>query len=841
MTALHRKVIIIIDDFTSQLFREQIGGTMLTKRIACLVLASILILSFVFSSVVVSADGGGTTVFLPAIIKQSTLTVATVNDQIQNLSPFFDRTSYEEDIVNLTQLNLVTVDRQNMVVENAIAGETRPFNGTQYTYTGPADISIDINTSTGNTLYTFILRPDMKFADGLPVSADDLIFTLYTYFDPAYNGSNVIATLPILGLQNYHTQTTPEIYAKYEEFYTSIYDSGKDHVWSPSDPWTQDQQTDVWNRLEEALAIEVEKIIDYVVSEYTDGYAEAWLGFSPEEVYANEGLQVAFGMRMWGFVQVNTTTKLMTASCSGRTWNLNYEYPTQPDYADEILLCYNNDYRAAFPYESPDGTNVYSEVKEDFILFWGPLDPDMIGGIPNISGIQKLSDTTVTIEIGGFETALIYLLNIPITPLHYYGSTAKYNYALNMFGFDFGDLSLQHIKDNAPMGGGPYQFASQQGDAIYLGANRYYYKGEPKITQIRFIEDASISLPGAIDSGSIDLAFTSYNRDRLSEIYAINSNGELTGDIITTSRVDNLGYVYVGINARLVKVGDDPSSTASRYLRKALSTILGVHRKPVTEAYYGPDAASVLEYPIILSSWASPQPGDPGYQEAFSVDVNGDSIYTPGMSHEQRVTAAQQAALGFFEAAGFTISDGQVVAAPAGAKLTYEVIVPGGGTGDHPAFGILTGARDTLSEIGITLFIFDTPDANDLWNALDNGTQELWVAAWGSSIDPDLFQVYHSSNTFDQPYGSASNHYYIQDPALDALIMQARSSDDQALRKQLIQQAFDIIMDWGVEIPNFNRKNFTIFSTQRINISTITPDITTFWSWQNDIEDMSMK
>ena len=187
MTALHRKVFIIIDDFTSQLFREQIGGTMLTKRIACLVLASILILSFVFSSVVVSADGGGTTVFLPAIIKQSTLTVATVNDQIQNLSPFFDRTSYEEDIVNLTQLNLVTVDRQNMVVENAIAGETRPFNGTQYTYTGPADISIDINTSTGNTLYTFILRPDMKFADGLPVSADDLIFTLYTYFDPAYN------------------------------------------------------------------------------------------------------------------------------------------------------------------------------------------------------------------------------------------------------------------------------------------------------------------------------------------------------------------------------------------------------------------------------------------------------------------------------------------------------------------------------------------------------------------------------------------------------------------------------------------------------------------------------
>lgn len=813
---------------------------MLNKRFFSLVLASILILSFVFSSVVVSAQGGGTTVYLPVILKPATLSVATHLNSLQKLSPFFSDNSYEQDIVNLTQLNLVTMDRQAMVVENAIAGETRPFNGTPYTYTGPADVDIEINTATGNTLYTFTLRTDLNFADGLPVSADDLIFTLYTFLDPTFDGSHGITTLPILGLQNYQTQTTPEIFEKYADFYDSIYESGKDHVWDPSDPWTQDQQTDVWNRLGAALAIEVEKIVDYVVSNYTDGYAEAYLGFSPEEVYANEGLQVAFGMRMWGFASVNTTTKLLTASCSGRTWNLNYEYPTQPDYADEILLCYNNDYRAAFPYESPDGTDVYSEVKEDFIFYWGPLDPDMIGGVPNISGVQKISDTTVTIEIEGFAPEWIYSLDIPITPLHYYGSTDKYNYALNMFGFDFRDLSLQQSKDNAPMGAGPYKFAYKQGDVNYLSANRCYYKGEPKINQIKFVEDASHSLPGAIDSGSIDLAFTPYNRDRIEEIYAINSNGELTGDIITTSKVDNLGYGYVGINTRLVKVGDDPSSTASRYLRRALSTILAIHRKPEIEAYYGPDAASVLEYPIILSAWASPQPGDAGYQEAFSVDVNGEPIYTPGMTQDQKVEAAQQAALGFFEAAGFLVSGGIVVAPPAGAKLNYECIIPGGGTGDHPAYSLLVSAQGTLSEIGITLDIWDVADANFLWDALDAGTQELWVAAWGSTIDPDLFQVYHSSNTFDQPDGTHSNHYYIQDQALDVLIMEARASDDQALRKQLYQQAFDIIMDWGVEIPVYNRKNFAIFSSQRINTSTVTPDITTFWDWQNDIEDMTM-
>jgi len=109
------------------------------------------------------------------------------------------------------------------------------------------------------------------------------------------------------------------------------------------------------------------------------------------------------------------------------------------------------------------------------------------------------------------------------------------------------------------------------------------------------------------------------------------------------------------------------------------------------------------------------------------------------------------------------------------------------------------------------------------------------------NFDPDLYQVYHSSNTFDQPHGTHSNHYYIQDPQLDELIMQARSSDDQALRKELYRQAFDIIMDWGAEIPNYSRKNYEFFSTQRINTATITPGITTFWGWQNDIENLRMK
>ena len=75
------------------------------------------------------------------------------------------------------------------------------------------------------------------------------------------------------------------------------------------------------------------------------------------------------------------------------------------------------------------------------------------------------------------------------------------------------------------------------------------------------------------------------------------------------------------------------------------------------------------------------------------------------MTSEERYAAAEQAALGFFEAAGFTVEDGKVTAAPDTAKLSYELIVPGGGTGDHPAFAIITGAQESLAKIGIELKI----------------------------------------------------------------------------------------------------------------------------------------
>ena len=60
-------------------------------------------------------------------------------------------------------------------------------------------------------------------------------------------------------------------------------------------------------------------------------------------------------------------------------------------------------------------------------------------------------------------------------------------------------------------------------------------------------------------------------------------------------------------------------------------------------------------------------------------------------------------------------------------------------------------------------------------------------------------------------------------------------------RKAVYKQALDTIVDWAVEIPAYQRQNCIIFSTERINLDTLTPDITTFWGWMNDIEGLELK
>ena len=776
---------------------------------------------------------------LPTSPTIDTPLVVAYQDFSQKFSPFFADTAYDVDVAGMTQISIMTTDRVGGIVYNAIDGETRNYNGVDYLYKGAADIDVDFDEASNTTTYTARLRVGMKFSDGEPVTADDVIFTYYTYLDPSYVGSTTLASYPIIGLKDYQTQTTSEVYEKYDGLFDDIYAAGMDHEHSDSDPWTEEQQAYVWDELAAAGLAEAQGIVSYVDSNHRDAYAEAYIGHDPAEVAENEGLQVALGMVLWGFGEIDDDGALVGPS--GATFDLVETFPTVEDYLTEILFAYENDYGAAFPYESAAETDIVANVKTAFIGLFGPLDESMgEGGVPSIAGITKLDDYTVQVVTNGYEAPAVYaILGQQITPLHYYGSKELYDYDNGMFGFEFGDLSKQQSLTATPMGAGPYKFVEYNNRVVYFEANENYYRGCPKIREIQFRETQSAEVVTALTSGVADAGEMSYNQTRFQEVMDANANGEMTGPVITSSLVDNLGYGYVGINASTVKIGEEWDSDASKNLRRGLATILSVYRDVAVDSYYG-EGAAVINYPISNTSWAAPQPTDEGYEIAFSVDVDGNPIYNPEMTQEEKYAAAEVAAAGFFEAAGYTVEDGVVTAAPEGGKLSYEIIVPGGGTGDHPAFAILTGARDSLANIGMELKINDPADSNILWDALDSGEQELWTAAWGSTIDPDMYQVYHSSNIVGLEGSSESNHYHIQDAELDSLIMEARMSDDQPFRKAIYKQALDRIIDWAVEIPTYQRKDVVIFSTERINIETLTPDITTFWGWMNDIELIEM-
>ena len=427
---------------------------------------------------------------------------------------------------------------------------------------------------------------------------------------------------------------------------------------------------------------------------------------------------------------------------------------------------------------------------------------------------------------------MIYQLALPIAPLHYYGDESLYDYDNNSFGFPKGDLSKVRSVTTKPLGAGPYTFKEYANGTVRLEANPTYFKGEPKIKNLNFLETLEDDKVVGIKSGTIDVGDPSYSGEVRKQITEYNGGNEaLEGDEVTIKLYDFLGYGYVGISADNVKVGDDPASEQSKDLRKAIGTVLAVYRDEAIDSYYG-DTASVINYPVSSTSWAAPQVTDDGYQVAYSVDVNGNPIFTDGMSTQDRYAAALQAALGYFEAAGYTVENGKVTAAPAGAKMEYQVNIGGNGQGNHPSFLMLKNASDAFASIGFTFSISDITTASELYQSYQSGVAELWAAAWGSTPDPDMYQLYHSKGS--------TNYYRINDADLDELIVDARSSTDQTFRKGLYKAAMEIIMDWGVEVPVYQRSECYIFSTKRVNISTLTPDMTPYWSWMAEIETLEM-
>ncbi|MCD7868422.1 MAG: ABC transporter substrate-binding protein [Clostridiales bacterium] len=786
-----------------------------TKQLLAMAVAATMTMSLCVSAY---AEDGGTET--EASTDGNTL-VASVTGVEQKFSPFFAASVDDVNIMEMTQVLLMDTDRVGEPVLSGIEGETRSYNGTDYTYTGASDIVITENED-GTVTYSVTMRDDIQFSDGTYADIDDVIFSMYVFLDPTYDGSTTMYSSPIQGLEEYRSGM--------ESLYSLLIEAGEDNT--DFTYWTEEQQTAFWSEgLPEAGAAFAQTIVDYVMSSYLDDEYASMIGSTAEEISENEGLQVAFGMIMWGFAEGLNDDGLFVDAL-GNTYDMaNGEYPTTADYWTNLEAMYAGE----------DGVTDYVTLSDTEAassgLFTYLDDAYTIGvstgnSADSISGIVRTGDYSMDVITAELDATFIYNLGIYIAPLAYYGDESLYDYENNSFGFTKGDLSIVREKTTVPMGAGAYVFNEFSNGVVYMEANPYYYKGEAATKYLNFVEitseDDKVS---GVTTGTIDIADPSYSAERADEIAGNNENGELSGDAITTYLYDFRGYGYIGISANRVNVGGEAGSEASRNLRKAFGTIFAVYRDESVDSYYG-ETASIVNYPISNTSWAAPQVTDDGYQTAYSVGVDGNAIYTDDMSVDDRYAAALEAALAYFEAAGYTVEDGVITAAPEGASLTYTVHIGASGSGDHPSFLLLSNAPEALATIGITLEINDHANASELYAAYQSDAADMWVAAWQASADPDMYQLHHSEGS--------TNYYMINDEELDELILAARQTTDQTFRKSLYKSTMEIIMDWGVEIPVYQRSEMYIVSTERVNNDTVASDMTPYWSWMKEAEKIEM-
>ena len=692
-------------------------------------------------------------------------------------SPFFAASASDQDVIDLTQLGLLGADRKGEMILNGIEGETREYNGTDYTYYGTSDCVVTENDD-GTVTYDIKLRDDLKFSDGEPVTIDDVIFSMYVFLDPTYDGSVTMYSTPIVGLEEYRNSMST--------LSKLIAEAGEDNTDYTN--FTEEQQKAFWDAVNDGGVKFAQEIVDYMM--------------------ANGATDVTSAAAGWGF-----------------------DLPNGAD-AKAFFLAIGEQYDWSFSaMEAESAGSALSELIPEDVYAYSTTGVNVGNAVANVAGIVKTGDYSMTLTTSELSTTMIYQLQMPIAPLHYYGDESLYDYDNNSFGFVKGDLSGVRSKTSAPLGGGMFTFSKYSDGVVYLDANPDYFNGAPKVAHVNMKETQEADKITGVQAGTIDISDPSYSLEVADQIADINGVEGEDGPVITTRLKDYRGYGYIALSAKNVNVGGDPASQASKDLRKAIMTVIAAYRDEGIDSYYG-DTATVINYPMSNTSWAAPSVTDDGYQIAYSTDVDGNEIYTSDMKSEDKYAAALQAALGYFEAAGYTVENGQITAAPAGAKMEYQVNIGASGNGDHPSFQTLTNAAAALKTIGFTLTVNDMANASDLFASYQSGAAEGWVAAWQSTNDPDMFQLYHSQG--------ATNYYAINDADLDELIMAARQTTDQEARKAMYKEAMEIILDWGVELPVYQRSEATIFSTERVNIDTIAKDQTPYWTYKSELNNLEL-
>ncbi len=807
-----------------------------------------------------------------------------MTEQLDGLfNPFFATSGNDSTIVSMTQIGMLTTGYKNGDVTVAYGDDEAVV---------VKDLSIVHNDSDDTTVYTFVIKNGIKFSDGHPLTIEDVIFNMYVYLDPVYTGSSTMYSTDIVGLQNYRTQTLgsgstgtddalstaasgrandriKELINLYQQVgktptagaYSADYDTMVDAIskHTLSTGYKKAVSTNPDSVTNAQLLADYELTLKLFKEELERDYAGAKESFTEEPYKSFEQFkdEVFCFMFMEGYVEVEyvrdadgkiDTTKIekLTPSYSSSVVKdkesaINYVYNHKVENAlGEILTMWAT---------ATELRTQYTAQAKEVILREGSTDGKL--AIENISGIKSLGHTTSTpsvtidgttytvahehnedgtpkneneydvleITINGVDPKAIWNFAFAVAPQHYYAKGYTVDIANNQFGveyasFDFMRDVIQSTRNiKVPMGAGAYKATDRNNsdnpkeddfftdNVVYFKRNDNFLMGQPKIEKIRYRVVSTSNAIAALKEGSVHYIspqYTQYNIDQLNAMAA---------DGIKKLNTDQLGYGYIGINA-----GKVPDINIRKAIMCAMDTSLAL-------SYYSVGTAENIYWPMSTVSWAYPK------DELGNNDRLNNHDY-PSVQYSKE--SAKEKIQYYMNAAGVSAGD---------SKLSLKFTIAGADLTDHPTYLTFRAAADLLNSMGWDIEV--VPDTQAL-TKLTTGSLAVWAAAWGSTVDPDMYQVYHKNSTATSVLAwgyreiLASPATYVEENKilndLSAVIDQARETEDQAERTALYKEAMGYVLDLAVELPVYQRDVLYAYNSKIISSDSLPSEINPYTS-----------
>ena len=369
------------------------------------------------------------------------------------------------------------------------------------------------------------------------------------------------------------------------------------------------------------------------------------------------------------------------------------------------------------------------------------------------------------------------------------------------------------------MGAGAYKATNRSNEdnpdgSSFYNANIVYFKANnnfesvgsginnAKIEKVRYQVVGASNALAMLESGSIHYAtpqLTEYNFAKIDELKKKGADYILT---------EQLGYGYIGINA---------SKVENIYLRRAIMCAMNTE---LALAYYRDTTAQRIFWPMSTVSWAYPKTTSGEISTENGRDYPMDVFYDEGA--KELISYYMEMAAN--EDGGYTNDDLKVTFTIAGSNLQ-----------DHPTYATFRDAAALLNSMGWNVTV--QADTQAL-TKLSTGSLEVWAAAWGSTIDPDLYQVYHKNSTatstlaWGYPAIKTSGCDEEKDllDTLSEYIEKARETDLRTKRTALYEQAMGCILDLAIELPVYQRSVVYVYDKNVINENSLPKEINPYSS-----------